>query len=121
MTDGSQARTNNHFRAGITHVGGSVYVLYMCIHITGIHYTDMCRHVCMLVYTCVDVCMYVYRRSSSSSMSEVLIGSVGGCWMLAELGNNPLVKHCNINQHQSLNRGPLAPTLRYCFHLHSAR
>lgn len=33
--------------------------------------------------------------------------------------NNPLAKHRNINQHQSLERGPLAPTLRYCLHLHS--
>jgi len=57
-------------------------------------------HLCVCVYTC-----------------EVLIGSVGG----GVRRNNPLAKHRNINQHQSLERGPLAPTLRYCLHLHSTR
>lgn len=39
----------------------------------------------------------------------------------AERRNNPLTKHGNINQHQSLERRPLAPTSRYCLHLHPAR
>lgn len=47
-----------------------------------------------------------------------LLGPVGAG---AERRNNPLTKHGNINQHQSLERRPLAPTSRYCLHLHPAR
>ena len=47
-----------------------------------------------------------------------LLGPLGAA---AERRNNPLTKHGNINQHQSLERRPLAPTSRYCLHLHPAR
>lgn len=50
--------------------------------------------------------------------ARCLLGPVGAG---AERRNNPLTKHGNINQHQSLERRPLAPTSRYCLHLHPAR
>lgn len=58
------------------------------------------------VYTCVYAWGAYWVRSG------------GGNWGRVRR-NNPLAKHRNINQHQSLERGPLAPTLRYCLHLHS--
>lgn len=58
------------------------------------------------------------RRAGTRVCVRCLLGPLGAA---AERRNNPLTKHGNINQHQSLERRPLAPTSRYCLHLHPAR
>lgn len=60
----------------------------------------------------------VGERAETRVCVRCLLGPVGAG---AERRNNPLTKHGNINQHQSLERRPLAPTSRYCLHLHPAR